>query len=224
MRRAQGLMREHGTAKMRKCRCMKFLRFISGSSAGARKRHHISYKAAPHNSARSLSRNFCPDSKFQERRNPVCTRKGHAASAGRLTPATAAGYSRFRNCTAGEKDPLTAEDDLFRGFLRLPPTIGSDTPRADMTAINTGEGCTMKRKRTAALVAAGAMMLLLAACGDRPAANDGSNVTSAVQTEPLQIETQPREEFRITQTAAKVRRPSGMKAPISALPFPKDGT
>ena len=61
----------------------------------------------------------------------------------------------------------------------------------------------MKRKRTAALVAAGAMMLLLAACGDRPAANDGSNVTSAVQTEPLQIETQPREEFRITQTAAK---------------------
>ena len=53
------------------------------------------HKATPHNSARSLSQNFCPNSKFRKWRNTVCTRKGYAASVSQLVLATAALYFPF---------------------------------------------------------------------------------------------------------------------------------
>ncbi len=52
-------------------------------------------RAAPHNSARSLRQDFCPNSKFGKRRNTVCTRKGYAASVSQLALATAALYFSF---------------------------------------------------------------------------------------------------------------------------------
>jgi hypothetical protein len=53
------------------------------------------FKAAPHNSARSLRQDFCPNSKFEKRMNTVCTRKGYAASVSQLALATAALYFSF---------------------------------------------------------------------------------------------------------------------------------
>ena len=52
----------------------------------------ISFMAAPRNSARRHSRRFCARSKFPNRRNPVCTRKGYAASVSQLALATVAQY------------------------------------------------------------------------------------------------------------------------------------
>lgn len=79
----------------------------------------------------------------------------------------------------------------------------------------------MKRKRTATLVAAGAMMLLLAACGNQPAANDGSNMTSVVQTEPSKIETQAEEQFKITQTAANSVQTEQYESANFSITIPK---
>ena len=52
-------------------------------------------RATPHNSARSISQNFCPNSEFQKWWNTVCTRKGYAASVSQLALATAAQYFPF---------------------------------------------------------------------------------------------------------------------------------
>lgn len=79
----------------------------------------------------------------------------------------------------------------------------------------------MKRKRTATLVAAGAMMLLLAACGNQPAANDGSNMTSVIQTEPSKIETQAEEQFKITQTAANSVQTEQYESANFSITIPK---
>ncbi len=56
-------------------------------------------KAAPHNSARSLSQNFCPNSKFQKWRNTVC-------------------ISHFWNCGSGVKRRLRLEDAIARCCLK----------------------------------------------------------------------------------------------------------
>ena len=44
---------------------------------------------------KSLSQDFCRNSRFGKRRNTVCTRKGYAASVSQLVPATAALYFSF---------------------------------------------------------------------------------------------------------------------------------
>lgn len=77
----------------------------------------------------------------------------------------------------------------------------------------------MKRKRTAALAIAGAMMLLLAACGNQTV-DDDSNMTSAAQTEPSQIETQA-EEFKITQAAAKSVQTEQYESADFSMAIPK---
>ena len=56
-------------------------------------------KAAPHNSARSLSQNFCPNSKFRKWRNTVC-------------------ISHFWNCGSGVKRWLRLEDVIARCCLK----------------------------------------------------------------------------------------------------------
>ena len=50
-------------------------------------------------SARAVSERFFVQSRYRRRRNTVC-------------------ISRFRYRRVGEKDPLIAADDLFRGFLK----------------------------------------------------------------------------------------------------------
>ena len=55
-------------------------------------------KAAPHNSARSLSQDFCSNSKFRKWRNTVC-------------------ISRFRNCGSGAKRRLRLADAIVRCCL-----------------------------------------------------------------------------------------------------------
>ena len=60
-------------------------------------------RAAPHNSARRLSQNFCPNSKFRKWRNTVC-------------------ISRFRNCGSGAKRRLRLADAIVRCCLRSVPT------------------------------------------------------------------------------------------------------
>ena len=57
-------------------------------------------KAAPHNSARSLSQNFCPNSKFRKWRNTVC-------------------ISHFWNCGSGAKRRLRLEDAIARCCLKI---------------------------------------------------------------------------------------------------------
>ena len=52
-------------------------------------------KATPHNSARSISQNFCPNSKFQKWWNTVC-------------------ISHFRNCGSGAKRRLRLADAIVR--------------------------------------------------------------------------------------------------------------
>ena len=52
-------------------------------------------KATPHNSARSLSQNFCPNSKFRKWRNTVC-------------------ISHFWNCGSGAKRRLRIADAIVR--------------------------------------------------------------------------------------------------------------
>ena len=52
-------------------------------------------RATPHNSARSISQNFCPNSKFQKWWNTVC-------------------ISHFRNCGSGAKRRLRLEDAIVR--------------------------------------------------------------------------------------------------------------
>ena len=60
--------------------------------------NHI-FKATPRNSARSLSQNFCPNSKFRKWRNTVC-------------------ISHFWNCGSGAKRRLRLADAIVRCCLK----------------------------------------------------------------------------------------------------------
>ena len=62
------------------------------------KEQRVSFKATPHNSARSLSQNFCPNSKFQKWRNTVC-------------------ISHFWNCGSGAKRRLRIADAIVQYCL-----------------------------------------------------------------------------------------------------------
>ena len=57
------------------------------------------FRATPRNSARSLSQNFCPNSKFRKWRNTVC-------------------ISHFWNCGSGAKRRLRLADAIVRCCLR----------------------------------------------------------------------------------------------------------
>ena len=74
------------------------------------------FQAAPHNSARSLRQDFCPNSKFGKRRNTVCTRKGYAASVSQLAPATAAQYFPILIPKSGQKRSAHSRGRFIQRF------------------------------------------------------------------------------------------------------------
>ena len=74
-------------------------------------------RATPHNSARSLSQNFCPNSKFRKWRNTVC-------------------ISHFWNCGSGVKRRLRLEDAIVRCCLSVffsAPLANQKETRYNMT-------------------------------------------------------------------------------------------
>ena len=62
------------------------------------------FRAAPHNSARSLRQDFCSNSKFRKWRNTVC-------------------ISHFRNCGSGAKRRLRLADAIVRCCLNAIPLL-----------------------------------------------------------------------------------------------------
>ena len=80
-------------------------------------------KATPHNSARSLRQDFCPNSKFGKRRNTVCTRKGHARI--RMAPLspTAATYFSFFKPPDWRKRSVVRGRGFIQRFPNVPKQI-----------------------------------------------------------------------------------------------------
>ena len=62
-------------------------------------------RATPHNSASRFGERFFVKSRFEKCRNPVCTRKGHAASVRLLRRQRLRNISSFSNRRIGGKDP-----------------------------------------------------------------------------------------------------------------------
>ena len=76
-------------------------------------------EAAPHNSASRSGERFFAKARFEKRRNPVCTRKGHAASVRLLRRQRLRNISSFSNRRIGGKDPSKRADAIVRCCLNL---------------------------------------------------------------------------------------------------------
>ena len=75
-------------------------------------------EAAPHNSASRFGERFFAKARFEKRRNPVCTRKGHAASVRLLRRQRLRNISSFSNRRIGGKDPPKRAGAIARCCLR----------------------------------------------------------------------------------------------------------
>ena len=105
------------------------------------------FKAAPHNSARSLRQDFCPNSKFGKRRNTVCTRKGYAASVSQLALATAALYFPFSIPKSGRKRSAHGRRRFVQRFPNIIPAESASVKTFIFVQISPGRACEIRRKK-----------------------------------------------------------------------------